>query len=89
MAVTVPEDVLQDDLALFVARVTATANKQAFASGVDALNSVITIRQMSSEDRAAWRVDYGDQDVLGWRGGGLSVDVAADGETVKRVLRGQ
>jgi len=89
VAVILTEDVLQDDLALSAARVIATANKQALASDVDALDSVLTMQPRVTEDEAIWRVDYGGRNITGRRGGGLTVDVTADGGTVKQVLRGQ
>jgi hypothetical protein len=81
-------DILQDDLAVLLARVLAVANKRASELGVDVLQSLITITQ-SFENGSYWRVNYGPREYIGRRGGDLIVEVDASDVTVKRVLRGQ
>ena len=88
MSVTLTNEVLQDDLAVFLARAIAAANKQAREFGVDVSQSLITITQ-SFENGPCWRVNYGLKDYVGRRGGDLIVDVDAADATVKQVLRGQ
>lgn len=88
MAAVLSSDVLQDNLAVSLARVIAAANKRASELGVDALQSIITVTQMTNGE-ACWRVNYGPKDYIGQRGGDLIVDVDALDATVKRVLHGQ
>ncbi len=88
MSATLSADVLQDDLAVLLARVLATANKRARELGVDVLQSLITITQ-SFENGPRWRVNYGPKDYIGRRGGDLIVEVDAGDVTIRQVLRGQ
>ena len=88
MSATLTADVLQDDLAVLLARVLATANKRARESGVDVLQSFITITQ-SFENGPRWRVNYGPKDYIGRRGGDLIIEVDAGDVTIRQVLRGQ
>jgi hypothetical protein len=89
VATTLTADVLQDDLAVSLARVLAAANKKASESGVDVLQSLITITQRSLNSDLLWRINYGPKDYAGRRGGDLIVDVDANDASVKQVLRGQ
>ena len=88
MSATLTADVLQDDLAVLLARVLATANKRARELGVDVLQSFITITQ-SFENGPRWRVNYGPKDYIGRRGGDLIIEVDAGDVTISQVLRGQ
>ena len=88
MPVTLTTDVLQDDLAVSLARVLAAANKRAREAGVDVTHSVITISQ-SPEHSLRWRVNYGPKDYVGRCGGDLIVEVEASDASVTLVLRGQ
>jgi hypothetical protein len=88
MAATLTTDVLQDDLAVSLARVLAAANKRAREAGVDVARSVITITQ-NFEHGLRWRVNYGPKDYVGRRGGDLIVEVDASDASVTQVLRGQ
>jgi hypothetical protein len=88
MSAVLNPDVLQDELAVSLARVIAAANKRARESGVDVLESIITITQLGGTE-AQWRVNYGPKNYVGRRGGDLIVDVDADGTSIKQVLRGQ
>jgi hypothetical protein len=85
---TLTADVLEDDLALLLARVLATANRRARELGVDVLQSLITITQ-GFENGPRWRVNYGPKNYIGRRGGDLIIEVDAGVISVKRVLRGQ
>ena len=88
MIATLTNEVLHDDLAVFLARAIAAANKQAREFGVDVSQSLITITQ-SFENGPRWRVNYGPKDYVGRRGGDLIVDVDAADATVMQVLHGQ
>jgi hypothetical protein len=81
-------EVLQDDIAVLLAKVLAAANRRARELGVDVLGSLITITQ-SMDDGPRWRVNYGPKDYVGRRGGDLIVEVDPADMSVKRVLRGQ
>lgn len=89
MATSLTVDVLQDDLAISLARVLAAANKKARESGLDVLQSLITITQRSFNGGLIWRINYGPKDYVGRRGGDLIVDVDPDDASVKQVLHGQ
>jgi hypothetical protein len=88
MATTLTADVLQDDLAVTLARALAAANKRARELGVDVLHSIITITQ-SFDNGLRWRVNYGPMDYVGRRGGDLMIEVDASDISIKQVLRGQ
>lgn len=88
MAAVLSSDVLQDDLAVLLARVVAAANKRAVELGVDVRQSIVTVTQMT-DGKPHWRVNYGGKDYVGRRGGDLIVDVDAGSATIKRVLHGQ
>jgi hypothetical protein len=88
MSATLTDEVLQDDLAMFLARAIAAANKRAREFDVDVSQSLISITQ-SFENGPCWRVHYGPKDYVGRRGGDLIVDVDAADATVTRDLRGQ
>jgi hypothetical protein len=70
-------------------RVMAAANKRARESGIDVLQSLITISQRAFEGRLLWRVNYGPRDYVARRGGDLIIDVDPADATIKQVLRGQ
>ena len=89
MALALTEDVLQDALVVTVARVLAAANKCAEAAGINALDSLISVNQRPHSEGGLWQVEYGPENVIGRRGGGLTVDVDPHDATIKRVLRGQ
>jgi hypothetical protein len=89
MAATLTADVLEDQLAVSLARVLAAANKQARQSGVEAAENFITITQRPVNGDVIWRINYSAKDSVGRRGGDLIVDVDASDGTIKQVLRGQ
>lgn len=88
MSTTLTTEVLQDDLAVSLARVLAAANKHAREAGVNVARSVITITQ-NFEHGLRWRINYGPRDYIGRRGGDLIIEVDANDATVTRVLHGQ
>jgi hypothetical protein len=85
---TLSADVLQDDMAVTLARVMATANKRARELGVDVVQSFITITQQV-DNNLFWRVNYGPRDYMNRRGGDLMVEVNGEDMKIKQVLRGQ
>ena len=89
MATSLAADVLQDDLAVSLARAMATANKRAHELGVDVLQSLITITQQSLNSEELWRINYGPKDYGGRRGGDLIIDIDPTDASVKNVLWGQ
>jgi hypothetical protein len=88
MSATLTMDVLQDELAVSLARVLAAANKRAREAGVNVAHSLITITQ-NFEHGLRWRINYGPKDYIGQRGGDLMIEVDANDARVTRVLHGQ
>ena len=88
MGATLSADVLQDDVAVSLARVVAAANRRARELNVDVPQSLITITQVVG-DGFRWRINYGPKDYVERRGGDLVIEVDASNATVKKVLRGQ
>lgn len=89
MAATLSSDVLQDDVAIAIARAIASANKRARELGVDVLQSIISLTQHSQDEGWVWRVNYGPKDYIGRRGGDLIVEVNPEDASIQRVLWGQ
>ncbi len=89
MGVTLTADVLQDEIAVSLARVVAVANQRAREAGVDLLQSFISITQGPFDGGTVWRINYGPKNYVGRRGGDLIVEVDPDTANVQRVLRGQ
>ena len=89
MAATLTADVLEDQVAVSLARVLAAANKQARQSGINTAENLITISQHPSNGEVIWRVNYSAKDSVGRRGGDFIVDVDEKDATIKQVLRGQ
>ncbi|MBV7335251.1 hypothetical protein KFU94_44830 [Chloroflexi bacterium TSY] len=89
MAATLAAEVYQDDIAVTIANVLATANKCASEMGVDVAESLLTITQRLQDDIMYWRINYGPRDYINTRGGDLVVDVSASSGEVEQVLWGQ
>ena len=89
MTATLATEVLQDDLAVSLARTMAKANQRARELGVDVLQSVISITQRLTDEREIWRVNYGPRDYVGRRGGDLIIDVDPSDASIRQVLWGQ
>ncbi len=85
---TLSSDVLQDDMAVALARVIAAANKRARELGVDTVQSLVTITQRFDKG-TLWRINYGPKDYVNKRGGDLMIEVGGDDMKIKQVLRGQ
>lgn len=89
MAAVLTTEVLQDDIAVSLARAIAAANKYARESGVDVLKSIITITQRAINGNSLWEINYGPKEYIGRRGGDLIVRVDPNDSSIKQVLRGQ
>lgn len=89
MPTVLTNETLQDEIAISVAQVLASANRKARELGIDAEKSLITVSQHLAEGVWLWRVHYGARDYVGRRGGDLIIDLDAENSTVKRILRGQ
>jgi hypothetical protein len=81
--------VLEDELAVSLARAVAAANERARQEGVALNQSLVTASEHSSAGEICWRISYGPRNYLGQRGGDLIIDVGLDDAQVRRVLRGQ
>jgi hypothetical protein len=88
MSAVLTAEVLQDELAISLARIVAAANKSARDEGVNIAESLVTITQISNGD-IYWRVNYGVKDYINQRGGDVIIDVEASDLSIKRVMRGQ
>ncbi len=80
---------LQDEIAVSVARVLASANRKAKELGVDVKESMITVSQHLAKGVWLWRVHYGARDYVGRRGGDLMIDIDPANADIKQILRGQ
>jgi len=89
MAATLPNEVLDDPLAVSLALALAAANRCAQNEGVDTGQSLVSITQRASDQGLVWRINYGPREYVGRRGGDLVVDVEAVEGRVVQVLRGQ
>jgi hypothetical protein len=88
MGATLSADVLEDDMAVFLARVLASANRRARELNIDVPQSLVTITQLI-DNGPCWRINYGPRDYVGRRGGDLVIDVDGTDGSIKQVLRGQ
>lgn len=89
MATTLSTEILQDNIAMSLARAMAVANKRADELGLDVDQSLISITQRGVNGGMVWRVNYGPKDYVGRRGGDLMVEVDTNNANIKRVLWGQ
>jgi hypothetical protein len=89
MAAALTADVLQDNLAISLARALAAANKRARESGVEVLQSLITITQCPFNGGLVWRINYGPKDYVNRRGGDFIVEVDPINASITQVLLGQ
>jgi hypothetical protein len=89
MVATLTAEVLEDDIAVSLARAMAAANKRARELGVDALQTLITITQRSLNGSLVWRINYGPKDYVGRRGGDLIIEVDPSDASIRQVLWGQ
>ena len=89
MATVLSNETLQDEIAVSVARVLASANRKAKELGVDVKESLITVSQHFAKGVWLWRVHYGARDYVNRRGGDLMIDIDAASADIKQILRGQ
>ena len=89
MPAVLSNETLQDEIAVSVARVLASANRKAKELGVDVQTSLITVSQHLAKGVWLWRVHYGARDYVGRRGGDLMIDIDPIDEGIKQILRGQ
>ena len=89
MAATLTAEILQDDLAVSLARAMAVANKKARELGIDVSQSLISITQDTLNGSSVWRINYGPKDYVNRRGGDVLIEVDMHDTTIKKVLRGQ
>ena len=89
MSTALPAEVLQDDVAVSLARALAAANKRARESGVDVGQSLIMVTQHPSDGKLLWRISYGPKDYVGRRGGDFIVEVDPTDARIMHILRGQ
>ena len=88
MPATLSADVLEDDMAISLARAVACANRRARELNVDVPQSFITITQLI-DNGPCWRINYGPKNHIGRRGGDLVIEVDATDASIKQVLSGQ
>ena len=89
MAAVLSNEILQDEIAVSVAQILASANRKAKELGVDVKESLITVSQHLAKGVWLWRVSYGTKDYVGRRGGDLMIDVDPVNADIKQILRGQ
>lgn len=89
MTATLTANVLEDEIAVSLARGIATANQRARELGIDIAQSLITIRQQPNNGTGLWRINYGPKDYINRRGGDLIIDVNPSSGSVEQVLWGQ
>lgn len=89
MATVLSDETLQDEIAVSVALVLASANRKAKELGVDVQTSLITVSQHLTKGIWLWRVHYGARDYVGRRGGDLIIDIDPANADIKQILRGQ
>jgi len=89
MATVLSKETLQDEIAVSVAEVLASANRKAKELGVDVKESLITVSQHLAKGVWLWRVHYGARDYVGRRGGDLMIDIDPRGADIKQILHGQ
>lgn len=89
MTTVLATEVLQDDLAISLARAMAMANKEARDLGVNVVQSLISITQTKQNGGSVWQINYGPRDYLNLRGGDVLIEVDVLDGTITRILRGQ
>jgi len=89
MAAILEKKVLEDELAVSLARAVAAANERARDEGIEVKQSLVTVSENSTQGDVCWRINYGPRSYVGRRGGDLIVEVGLHDAKVKRVMRGQ
>ena len=81
--------VLEDALAVSLARAMARANRRALEEGFSVADCLVSVAESIENGASFWRISYGPRNPVRRRGGELVVDVGTDDAEVRRVLRGQ
>ena len=89
MSQTLDKAVLEDELAVSLARAVAAANVRARREGVELKQSLVTAAEHAGADEVCWRISYGPREYLRRRGGDVIIEVGIKDGQVRRVLRGQ
>ena len=89
MPQTLDKAVLEDELAVSLARAVAAANERARQEGIEVKRSLVTAAEQTSAGEICWRISYGPRDYIHRRGGDFVIDVGLEDGQVRRVLRGQ
>lgn len=89
MPTILTNETLEDEIAVSVAQVLASANRKAKELGIDVKESLITVSQHLTNGVWLWRVHYGAKDYIGRRGGDLMIDLDGVNADIKQILRGQ
>lgn len=89
MPQSLDKTVLEDELAVSLARAVAAANARARGEGVEINSSLVTAAEHTSGGEVYWRITYGPRDYIHRRGGDVVIDVGVQDGQVRRVLKGQ
>ena len=89
MAATLTANVLEDEIAVSLARGIAAANQRAYELGIDVAQSLITIRQRPKNGIVFWQINYGPKGYINLRGGDLMIDVNPNNGAIEQVRWGQ
>jgi len=81
-------DLLEDDVAVSVAKIVAVANRRARELGIDIARSELSLTRDPHEGDV-WHVHYGPLDYVRHRGGDVTIDVDAGSLVATRIVRGQ
>lgn len=86
---TLTPEVLEDETAVSLALSLAAANKRAREIGLNANEDLVGILYLLVDGADVWEVSYGPRNCFDQRGGGLIIEVNAQDNSIRRVLRGQ
>lgn len=89
MPQTLDKAVLEDELAVSLARAVAAANIRARREGVELKQSLVTAAEHAGSGEVCWRISYGPREYIQRRGGDVIIEVGINDGQVRRVLRGQ
>ena len=83
------KEVLEDEVAVSLARAVAAANERARSEGIELKESLVTVSEEGSENEFFWRINYGPRNYIARRGGDLVIEVGLKDAQIRRVWRGQ
>ena len=69
MAAILEKKVLEDELAVSLARAVAAANERARDEGIEVKQTLVTVSENSTQGDVCWRINYGPRSYVGRRGG--------------------